>query len=165
MKLLVVFVESKMNALPIEWIERIFLRLHGRFGNNFIDKFKNGQKDAQGNDLGVLNAKYVWAEELAGISPERIKNSLLHNYDYAPSCDQFKAQCKTSAPVVTDYKALPKPTVSDEKINELHDKLSAFTSGKRDMKNWAHKIIANPSAYPDISYRYAKEALGVTVND
>jgi hypothetical protein len=31
------------------------------------------------------------------------------------------------------------------------------------MKNWAHKIIANPMDYPDISYRYAKEALGATV--
>jgi hypothetical protein len=154
-----------MTPLPFEWIDRIFMRLHGRFGNNFTDKFKLGQKNEKGLDAGIENAKQVWAEELAGITPDRIKNALLHNYDYAPSCDQFKAQCKTSAPVVTDYKALPKPTVSDEKINELHDKLSAFTSGKREMKNWAHKIIANPSAYPDISYRYAKEALGVTVND
>ena len=154
-----------MMQLPSEWIDRIFMRLHGRFGNNFGDKFKSGQKDSYGNDLGVLNAKQVWAEELAGITPDRIKNALLHNYDYAPSCDQFKAQCKTSAPVVPDYKALPKPALSDEKINELHDKLSAFTSGKRDMKAWAKKIIANPSAYPDISYRYAKEALGVTIND
>jgi len=153
-----------MNALPIEWIERIFLRLHGRFGNNFIDRFKNGQKDAQGNDLGVLNAKFVWAEELAGISGERIKSGLMHNYEYAPSCDQFKAQCK-STPASTDYKALPKPAMSDEKINELQDKLTAFTTNKRDYRAWAHKIIANPSAYPDISYRYAKEALNEPVNN
>jgi len=154
-----------MNALPIEWIERIFLMLHGRFGNNFIDRFKNGQKDAQGNDLGVLNAKYVWSEELAGISPERIKAALMHNYEYAPSCDQFKAQCKTVMQAHSDYKALPKPTLSDEKINELHDKLTEFVSGKRDHKAWAHKIINNPSAYPDISFRYAKESLGNLVNN
>lgn len=154
-----------MKQLPIEWIDRIFIRLHGRFGNNFLDKFKTGQVDANGNDLGILNAKQVWSEELAGTSVDRIKNALQHSYDYAPSCDQFKAQCKTIATVVIDYKALPKPTLSEEKVNELKDKLTAFTSNKRDYKAWAHKIVANPKSYPDISYRYAKEALGETVNN
>jgi len=150
-----------MNALPIEWIERIFLRLHGRFGNNFIDRFKNGQKDAQGNDLGVLNAKYVWAEELSGISADRIKAALMHNYEYAPSCDQFKAQCRTVMQAHSDYKALPKPKVSDEQLAVIHDKMSAFTSKKRDMKLWAKRIIENPKTYPDISLRIAKEALEI----
>ena len=154
-----------MKHLPIEWIDRIFIRLHGRFGNNFLDKFKTGQVDASGNDLGILNAKHVWSEELSGMSVDRIKNALLHSYDYAPSCDQFKAQCKTSAPVVPDYKALPKPALSEEKVNELKDKLTAFTSNKRDYRAWAYKITANPSVYPDISFRYAKEALGETVNN
>lgn len=149
-----------MIALPIEWIDRIFMRLHGRFGNNFIDKYKTGQKDSYGNDLGILNAKQVWSEELAGISAERIKAALLHNYEYAPSCDQFKAQCKTVTQAHSDYKALPKHKLSDEKINELHDKLTEFVSGKRDYKAWAKKIIDNPKMYTEISYRYAKEALG-----
>lgn len=83
------------QPLPQEWVERIFLRLHGRFGNNFTDKFKMGKNDSNGNDLGLLNAKQVWSEELAGISPDRIKTALLHQYEYAPSCDQFKAQCRS----------------------------------------------------------------------
>lgn len=153
-----------MMPLPSEWIDRIFMRLHGRFGNSFIDKFKSGKLDADGNDTGLMNAKIVWAEELAGISAERIKNALLHNYDYAPSCDQFKAQCKTSTQSYTDYKVLPKPTMSEEKVNEIHDKLAQFMSPKRDMKAWAKKIIANPNAYPEISYRYAKEALGEEID-
>lgn len=147
--------------LRSEWIDRIFLRLHGRFGNNFFEKYKFNTVDANGNDLGIINAKQVWAEELAGISADRIKNALLHKYEYAPSCDQFKAQCKTTPAVAPDYKALPKPAMSDEKITEIKDNLSAFTSNKRDYRAWAHKIIANPAAYPDISLRYAKEALGV----
>ncbi len=148
-----------MNQLPSEWVERIFLRLHGRFGNNFLEKYKLGKVDANGNDLGIANAKQVWAEELAGISADRIKNALLHNYEYAPSCDQFKAQCKSSTQAHTDYKALPKPIMSEEKVNEIHEKLSEFTSPKRDMKAWAKKILDNPKAYPDISVRFAKEAL------
>lgn len=152
-----------MNSLPMEWIERIFLRLHGRFGNGFIDKFKTGQKDAAGNDLGVLNAKHVWAEELAGISAERIKNALLHNYDYAPSCDQFKAQCKSqgTAKDNNEYISLPKPNLTDEQLTDIHNKLSAFSAGKRNYRNWANKIVENPKNYPDISFRIAKEALAM----
>ena len=152
-----------MTPLPSEWIDRIFMRLHGRFGNNFIDKFKTGQLDDFGNDTGLMNAKLVWSEELAGMSADKIKNALLHNYDYAPSCDQFKAQCKlqVTLPEHQDYKALPKPKLSEEKMNEIHDKLSAFTTQKRDMKEWARKIIANQKAYPDISLKFAKEALEI----
>lgn len=150
-----------MKPLPSEWIDRIFMRLHGRFGSNFGDKFKTGQKDEHGVDLGIINAKQVWAEELAGISAERIKNALLHNYEYAPSCDQFKLQCKTPTQSHSDYKALPKPKVSDEQLAVIHDKMSAFTSNKRDYRAWAHKIVANPKAYPDISLRIAKEVLEI----
>lgn len=61
-----------------------------------------------------------------------------------------------------DYKALPKPKMTEDQLNQIHDKLSAFTSNKRDYRAWAKKIIDNPSMYPDISLRFAKEALGVT---
>ena len=63
-------------------------------------------------------------------------------------------------PKQQDFKALPRPKISNEKREEIHDKLAQFMSPKRDMKAWAKKIIANPKAYPEISYRYAKEALG-----
>ena len=103
------------NSLPIEWIERIFQRLHGRFGNSFTDKFKLGQYDTKGNDIGIINAKQVWAEELFGISPNRIKNALLHNYDYAPSCDQFKAQCKSTIAAHQDFVGLPRKFTAEER--------------------------------------------------
>jgi hypothetical protein len=106
------------QPLPLEWIERIFSRLHGRFGNSFTDKFKMGQYDANGNDIGLLNAKHVWSEELAGISPERIKNGLLATYEYAPSCDQFKAQCKSTPIAHQDFVKLPAPPKDLQKAAE-----------------------------------------------
>jgi len=103
-----------MNRLPTEWVDRIFMRLHGRFGNSFTDKFKLGQI-VDGVDIGIANAKVVWAEELAGISPNRIKNALLHNYEYAPSCDQFKAQCKSTLPAHQDFVGLPRKFTAEER--------------------------------------------------
>ena len=103
-----------INRLPNEWVDRIFMRLHGRFGNSFTDKFKLGQI-VDGVDIGIANAKQVWAEELAGISPNRIKNALLHNYDYAPSCDQFKAQCKSTIEAHRDFVGLPRKFTAEER--------------------------------------------------
>lgn len=103
-----------MNRLPIEWVDRIFMRLHGRFGNSFTDKFKLGQI-VDGVDIGIANAKQVWAEELAGISPNRIKNALLHNYEYAPSCDQFKAQCRSTMQAHQDFIGLPRKFTAEER--------------------------------------------------
>ena len=116
-----------INALPQEWIERIFLRLHGRFGNSFTDKFKMGKTDANGNDLGVINAKQVWAEELSGISGDRIKVALNAHYDYAPSCDQFKAQCKSTVSSHKDFVGLPRKFTQEEK-DANHKKLQAVLS-------------------------------------
>lgn len=103
------------QSLPLEWIERIFSRLHGRFGNSFTDKFKMGSYDDKGNDIGLLNAKHVWSEELAGISPERIKNALMHQYEYAPSCDQFKAHCKSTIGAHRDFVGLPRKFTAEER--------------------------------------------------
>jgi len=62
--------------------------------------------------------------------------------------------------------ALPKPTHTPEQIKEnqqrLNSELAKFKP-KRDYRAWAHKIIANPASYPDISFRYATEALNQSV--
>ena len=44
------------NNLPAEWIERIFMRLHGRFGNTFLEKFRIGKLNDSGEDIGIANA-------------------------------------------------------------------------------------------------------------
>ena len=114
------------NRLPDDWIDRIFMRLHGRFGNNFTDKFKLGQI-IDGMDVGIANAKQVWAEELAGISGDRIKVAPEHNYEYAPSCDQFKVQCKSSAQSHKDFVAIGKKFTQEQK-EENHRKLQEVLS-------------------------------------
>lgn len=77
-------------ALPMPWVERIFQRLHGRFGNGFLDKYRTGQQNAEGVDLGIVNAKTIWAEELAGYSPDEIKAALAARYAFPPSLDEFQ---------------------------------------------------------------------------
>lgn len=82
------------NALLDAWVERIFMRLHGRFGNQFFDKFRAGKLDANGNDVGIENAKRVWGEELGGFSVEEIKTGLAARFAYPPSLDEFMLACR-----------------------------------------------------------------------
>ena len=94
------------QTLPREWIERIFMRLHGRFGNEFLNKFRTGQIE-NGVDIGIENAKQTWAEELAGCSPDRIKNGLATTFAKAPSSDEFKLACRSTPDYHKEFLALP----------------------------------------------------------
>ncbi len=62
------------------------------------------------------------------------------------------------------YKALPAPI--DKEANKIHSKevvkyIHDNINLTKDTRDWAHKIIANPKRYPDISYRIAREALNI----
>lgn len=83
-----------MNQLPRNWVEEIFRRFHGRFGNRFLSEYMTGKTSESGQDEGVENAKRVWSEELAGFTPEEIKRGLSAQYEYLPDCDKFKIACR-----------------------------------------------------------------------
>ncbi len=137
------------------------MELHGRFGNAFFDKFRIGTLNDKNQDLGVENAKRVWAKNLAGMSNDRLRAALDASYDYAPSCDDFKMNCFIKA-TQQDFKALPAPN-NQETNKDYADNVVKFVAQnekqKRDYRAWIKPILANPSAYPDISHRYALEAM------
>ncbi|MCX7206517.1 MAG: hypothetical protein NT086_11135 [Proteobacteria bacterium] len=81
------------EPLPIAWVERVFLRLRGRFGRSFVEKFQSGVVNEFDEDAGVVEAMLVWADELAGLDGVAITRGLAASYAYPPSCDQFKAAC------------------------------------------------------------------------
>jgi hypothetical protein len=77
-----------------------------------------------------------------------------------PTIKDIQDGCK---PKPTIFARLPSPLAIAENHRhalEVKDAVEKMTQGKRDMKAWARKIKSNPSAYPDISLRYANEALG-----
>lgn len=107
-------------------------------------------------------AVIIWYNQLKQFEFSDVSNAIdswLKVSSKPPTPKDIIDACK---PKQQDFKALPRPKMSEEKVNQIHEKLSQFTSPKRDMKSWAKKIIDNPSMYPDISLRFAKEALGVT---
>jgi hypothetical protein len=86
--------------LPIAWIDKMFARLQGIYGREFTSQFS--VIDANGNDVGMANAKQVWAEELAGFvdKPEAIAFVLKNLPDRVPNAIKFRDMCR-QAPVKT----------------------------------------------------------------
>lgn len=123
------------NPLPPEWVEKIFMRLHGRFGNPFLAKYRVGQVDeSTGEDIGVLNAKHVWAEELAHLTPERIGKALVAKYESmnGPSADDF-VRAATPVPAChrdSEFLALPKPKMEPEKVQGHLQRMRAIFEKK-----------------------------------
>lgn len=215
------------NPMPKAWTERIFMRLHGRFGNPFLDKYRAGKLNADGDDVGIENAKKVWAEELSGFTPDEIKRGLVKQFTFPPSCDEFKVACRppidtraewaeaceqmrirlqgkqedkwsraqvyhaavaigwndlnslswdqvktrwsnaianAKASAIPEYRAqLPAPgktKINHEEVEKCVKELSAtLGTEKRDYKQWARNIFANPTKYPATSLKLAQEAL------
>jgi hypothetical protein len=151
------------NKLPMEWVDRIFMRLHGRFGNAFLHKYKIGEM-ADGQDLGIKNAKEVWAEECGHLSAERIRKGLEAKYDYAPSCDDFISQCTATPEMYIENDTLKISYVRDAEkdaagLKKIESYIAKEVKPKTDYKAWAKRILANPQNFPAQSVAYAKEAL------
>lgn len=82
-------------------IKRVFMVLHGFYGNLFLSKFSTGADDG-GEDQGIANARRVWAYSLREYDAETIKDALRrcqqHHPEFPPSLPQFVALCAAAKP-------------------------------------------------------------------
>lgn len=81
-------------SLPSKWIDRIFSRLQGIYGQQFTAKFSRMDS---GRDVGLLNAKEVWAEELRGfIGNAEAIGYALQNLppSFCPNAVEFRDLCR-----------------------------------------------------------------------
>jgi hypothetical protein len=160
-----------MSSLPASWVEKLFSRLSGIYGTAFTNKFANGKQDRSGKDIGLENAKHVWAEELAGFAdmPEAIAKALADlDPDFAPSSRKFLELCRDAAKTIrNDRKALSyTPTPEEEERARLAAKKAKEAVQARagkGMKQWALDLRAEYLAGHQLSaiqQKFASEALG-----
>lgn len=126
---------SSMNPLPNNWVDEIFKRFHGRFGNRFYAEYALGRIGKNGQDEGIANAKRVWSEELAGFTADEIKRGLSASYSFGvPDCDKFKLACR---PFI-DY---------EQSFNEAVEQMHLRKSGKDKWSSpsiyWASVELGN----------------------
>lgn len=123
-----------MEPLPIKWVDEIFKRFHGRFGNRFLAEYSIGRFNKDGHDEGVVNAKAVWAEELAGFAPEEIKRGLSAQYTFMPDCDKFKLACRPTI----DYEQ-----AFVEAVEQMHQRKAGKDKWSNPAIYWAAAEIGN----------------------
>ena len=126
---------TQSPVLPSVWVERIFSRLMGIYGNQFAAKW-------DGCDLE--NVKQVWAEELGGFhdQPEAIAYALKHlDQKFPPSALEFKELCRKSprkeVPMLTYT-----PTAEEIERAQAAAKQAQQAvrpAGNRDMMEWIKK--------------------------
>lgn len=146
-------------------IRKLFMLLHGSYGNLFISKFSTGEKDAAGRDKGIRAAMKVWEAKLAEfpadiveLAAERLSKQ---HPDFPPNLPQFEKICHAAMPRKTyaeleGFKRLPAPVVEPIQVS---------LTLKNDGKDWARRILARIEAGDKGVRKYAHEsaklALGV----
>jgi hypothetical protein len=82
-------------------VKRVFMVLHGFYGNLFFSKFSTGSVE-NGEDQGIANARRIWAHGLRKFDAATIKAALAMCQDkhgeYPPSLPQFTALCAACVP-------------------------------------------------------------------
>lgn len=113
-------------VLPSSWVEKIFARMQGIYGRDFIGQFSTGM--VNGVDAGLENAKATWAEELGGFVkwPEAIAYALEHLPERVPNCIKFKELCRMAPrpePVKLEHK------ISEEQMAENRKRIKEIIDG------------------------------------
>lgn len=128
-------------------MRKLFGELQGNYGTRFLDMWRSGQTDTNGDDVGLQNAMDMWAEKLAGFRerPDAIRRVLDTLPPHPPTLPEFVALCRTSRPK-QEVKALPAPDVPPAVIAarkaEAEDMARQVLAPKVDHKAWAQKLRA-----------------------
>lgn len=119
------------SPLPENWIDALFARLTGLYGNRFTNMWT-------GIDAHLVRT--TWASELAGVRPESIKYALEHlPAEFPPSALQFKALCLQKPPA--DAPALTNSTPAHPSVRKaVLDGMKKPELVAEDMKAWAETL-------------------------
>ena len=87
-------------------IRKLFLVLHGCYGNLFTSKFSTGAIDSNGKDKGIRAAMLVWESALSKYPPEVIEEAATRLStdcpDFPPSLPKFVSICRACMPYDRD---------------------------------------------------------------
>ena len=110
---------TSINAIPDSWVEKLFERMVGLYGNKFLDMW--GKTD-------LLQVKAIWAQELGKLTREEIAKgaNALIKQEWCPTLPQFIKLCRTDIDAVTAYYEAVNGVVNRE---------------KGEMGEWSHPAI------------------------
>jgi hypothetical protein len=130
---------TSINAIPDSWVEKLFERMVGLYGNKFLDMW--GKTD-------LLQVKAIWAQELGKLSRDEIAKgaNALINQEWCPTLPQFIKLCRTDIDAVIAYYEAVNGVIAREKgeIGEWSHPAIFWASvkvGSFDLKNQTYSNI------------------------
>lgn len=148
-------------------MRKLFAELQGNYGTRFLDMWRSGVTDTNGDDVGLQNAMDMWAEKLAGFRerPDAIRRVLDTLPKHPPTLPEFVELCRTSCPK-QEVKALPAPDVPPYVIAARQAEAEAMAkriAKKASGTEWAERLkaeyLAGRALLP-IQIEMAPDALG-----
>ncbi len=132
------------QPLPLGWVRKLFAELQGNYGTRFLDMWRSGQTNVDGDDVGLQNAMSLWAERLGGFrdKPEAIRRVLDALPEHPPTLPKFLELCRACCPG-PEHKALPAPNLTPAQIAERQaaaEAIAAKVAANVPSKAWAHKL-------------------------
>lgn len=145
-------------SMPLDWVDRIFDKLTLTYGQSFLNRWR---------DIDLNSVKSDWMHELSGFerAPHAIAWALTNLPESPPTVIQFKAIARLApSPQV---QALPEPKADPArlaaelaKLAPLREKIAL--TPRKDCKEWARVLLANPERSTQTAVAMAKNALVAT---
>lgn len=131
--------------------------------NSFATMMKVTWQSYGRNNLDRETMRY-WFDKLFNyelFEVEKAFDEWLKSQKELPTVSDILKLCQHK---VTIHARLPSPLSKQANAEHAHEVVEYVKENikpKRDMREWARKIIASPKNYPDIAVRFAKEALNM----
>lgn len=151
------------SASPL--VRKLFVMLHGAYGNQFAAKFATGKANEGGEDLGTRAAMLVWDSALSRFAGDVVeiaaRRLVKDNPKFPFNLGELQVACEAATPRQTyDQEMglirLPAPEVKPIEVS--------FTL-RKDGKDWARRLMARVEAGDKSVHRnslkLAREAMGV----
>lgn len=138
-------------SMPNDWVETLFRRLLGVYGNRFTRMWEG---------IEPADVKAVWASELGGLRAEQIRHALAHLPESTPPTVLEFRRLALQAPVMAPA-ALAAPQADPAAVAAAVERAMAGP-GQLDPRAWARRLLARVEAgerLPHAQVQAARRAL------
>lgn len=132
------------SASPL--VRKLFVMLHGAYGNQFAAKFATGKANEGGEDLGTRAAMLVWDSALSRFAGDVVeiaaRRLVKDNPKFPFNLGELEAVCEAATPRQDFAQAHGLPRLAAPVIKPIAVTIDAQNDGC----DWARKILARVDA-------------------
>jgi hypothetical protein len=146
-------------------VRKLFVMLHGAYGNQFAGKFATGKVNADGEDLGTRAAMLVWDSALSRFAGDVVelaaRRLVKDNPKFPFNLGELEAVCEAATPRQDFAQEQGLPRLAAPGLQPIAVTIEA----QHDGCDWARKILARAKAGDRLVTRgvleHARAALGL----